>query len=287
MNTALDNILDGLRRDVPTQQQRVPLPQLMTSPHYEVPCISMVEYLKRSDKNGIVAEFKRSSPSKGDYRLDSDLAETTRGYMQAGCSGLSILTEPLFFKGSLDDLKLARSQHLCPILRKDFILFPYQVHEARAAGADVILLIASLLDKNRVRDLANMAHDLGMQVLLECHTEEDLDSWISSIQMVGVNSRVATLKTDGLFEAMVKKLPRKRRGWQKVALKAQVTLPFCVNQDTLAFSLGMPSYGQACRTRHVRRWPVSFRLSQHHHEALQHQSMRNDLRSKCDEGFGP
>ena len=97
MNTALDNILDGLRRDVPTQQQRVPLPQLMTSPHYEVPCISMVEYLKRSDKNGIVAEFKRSSPSKGDYRLDSDLAETTRGYMQAGCSGLSILTEPLFF----------------------------------------------------------------------------------------------------------------------------------------------------------------------------------------------
>lgn len=210
MNTALDNILDGLRRDVPTQQQRVPLPQLMTSPHYEVPCISMVEYLKRSDKNGIVAEFKRSSPSKGDYRLDSDLAETTRGYMQAGCSGLSILTEPLFFKGSLDDLKLARSQHLCPILRKDFILFPYQVHEARAAGADVILLIASLLDKNRVRDLAKMAHDLGMQVLLECHTEEDLDSWISSIQMVGVNSRnLATLKTDvTLFETMVKKLPR-------------------------------------------------------------------------------
>ena len=130
--------------------------------------------------------------------------------MQAGCSGLSILTEPLFFKGSLDDLRLARSQHLCPILRKDFILFPYQVHEARAAGADVILLIASLLDKNRVRELAKIAHDIGMQVLLECHTEKDLDSWISSIQMVGVNSRnLATLKTDvTLFETMVKKLPR-------------------------------------------------------------------------------
>ena len=256
--TALDNIF-SLRRDVPTQQQRVPLPQLMTSPHYEVPCISMVEYLKRSDKNGIVAEFKRSSPSKGDDRLYSDLAETTRGYMQAGCSGLSILTEPLFFKGSLDDLKLARSQHLCPILRKDFILFPYQVHEARAAGADVILLIASLLDKNRVRDLANMAHDLGMQVLLECH-----GGGLGLVDFLHPNGWCQFKKfghTENRCDQTMVKLPREATWWQKVALKAQVTLPFCANQDTLAFSLGMPSYGQACRTRHVRRWPVSFGLT--------------------------
>lgn len=210
MNSTLNNILSGLQCSVPVQTELVPLPQLKTSPHYNVPCISMVEYLQRKDKNGIIAEYKRASPSRGDYRLDSDLAETTRGYMQAGCSGLSILTEPHHFKGSLDDLRLARSQHLCPILRKEFMLFPYQIHEARAAGADVILLIASLLDPEQVIEMVKVAHDLGMEVLLECHAEEEMDRWIPEIDMIGVNSRnLATLETDTRrFESMVTMLPR-------------------------------------------------------------------------------
>ena len=150
MNAVLDTIVTGLRQSLPGQEARVPIPQLQTSPHYNVPCLSLVDYLSRPDKNGIIAEFKRASPSRGAYRLDADLSETTRGYMQAGCSGLSILTEPHHFQGSLEDLRLARRLHLCPILRKDFMLEPYLVHEARAAGADVILLIAALLDKSKV-----------------------------------------------------------------------------------------------------------------------------------------
>ena len=95
MNAVLDTIVTGLRQSLPGQEARVPIPQLQTSPHYNVPCLSLVDYLSRPDKNGIIAEFKRASPSRGAYRLDADLPETTRGYMQAGCSGLSILTPPL------------------------------------------------------------------------------------------------------------------------------------------------------------------------------------------------
>ena len=111
MNAILDTIVAGLRSSLPGQEARVPIPQLQTSPHYDVPCLSLVDYLTRPDKNGIIAEFKRASPSRGAYRLDADLSETTRGYMQSGCSGLSILTEPDHFQGSLEDLRLARRLH--------------------------------------------------------------------------------------------------------------------------------------------------------------------------------
>lgn len=209
MNAVLDTIVTGLRQSLPEQEARVPIPQLQTSPHYNVPCLSLVDYLTRPDKNGIIAEFKRASPSRGTYRLDADLSETTRGYMQAGCSGLSILTEPHHFQGSLEDLRLARRLHLCPILRKDFMLEPYQVHEARAAGADVILLIAALLDKSKVAEMVGLAHDLGMEVLFECHGVEDLDLWRPDIDMIGVNSRnLSTLDMDpDRFETMAPDLP--------------------------------------------------------------------------------
>lgn len=210
MNAILNAITDGLRRELPEKEQRIPLPQLRTSPHYDVPCLSLVDYLQREGKNGIIAEFKRASPSQGKYRLDAGLPETTRGYMQAGCSGLSILTEPHHFNGSLDDLRLARSLHLCPILRKDFMLSPYQIHEARAAGADVVLLIAALLDADSVRDMVAVAHDLGMQVLFECHDERDLDLWIPEVDLIGVNARnLSTLEMDhNRFERMAPRLPR-------------------------------------------------------------------------------
>ena len=210
MNAILDTIVAGLRSSLPGQEARVPIPQLQTSPHYDVPCLSLVDYLTRPDKNGIIAEFKRASPSRGAYRLDADLSETTRGYMQSGCSGLSILTEPDHFQGSLEDLRLARRLHLCPILRKDFMLEPYQVHEARSAGADVILLIAALLDKAKVEEMVGLAHDLGMEVLFECHSVEDLDLWTPGIDMVGVNSRnLSTLDMDAhRFERMVSDLPK-------------------------------------------------------------------------------
>ena len=210
MNAILNAITDGLRRELPEREQRIPLPQLRTSPHYDVPCLSLRDYIHREGKNGIIAEFKRASPSKGNYRLDAGLAETTRGYMQAGCSGLSILTEPHHFKGSLEDLKLARSLHLCPILRKDFMLGPYQIHEARAAGADVVLLIAALLDADTVREMVTVAHGLGMQVLFECHDEQDLELWVPEVDFVGVNARnLITLEMDEhRFERLASHLPK-------------------------------------------------------------------------------
>jgi len=209
MNPVLDTIVAGLHRTLPEREARVPVAELKASPLYDRPCFSLVDHLAQEGRTGIIAEFKRASPSRGAYDLASDLAETTTGYVQAGCSGLSILTEPDHFQGSLDDLREARALHDCPILRKDFMLGTYQVHEARAAGADVVLLIAALLDASRVRDMVAAAHDLGMQVLFECHGEEDLDLWVPEVDLVGVNSRnLSTLGMDpDRFATMVPKLP--------------------------------------------------------------------------------
>jgi indole-3-glycerol phosphate synthase len=143
---------------------------------------------------GIIAEHKRRSPSRAVINQKIALPEVVAGYEQAGAGALSVLTDSTYFGGSLEDLLLARACTDLPILRKEFILDPYQVVEARAYGADAILLIAALLDRPAIEALSGLARELGLEVLLEVHSAEELEqAWVPGLDMIGVNNR--NLKT--------------------------------------------------------------------------------------------
>ena len=144
----------------------------------------------RDDKVGITAEFKRKSPSKGMINQYAPVEQTTIGYMQAGSSALSVLTDEEFFGGKNKDLLEARKFNYCPILRKDFVIDEYQITEARSIGADVVLLIASILEVEQIHHLAGFAKKLGLEVLLEVREKEDLEKLLTDdIDIVGVNNR--------------------------------------------------------------------------------------------------
>lgn len=160
------------------------------------PNISMKQALA-SSPSGIIAEFKRRSPSKGWINREADAAAIPAAYEQAGASALSILTDKQFFGGTLRDIRLARPETNLPILRKDFIISTYQLYQAKAVGSDTILLIAAILSPEKCRELARRAHELQMEVLLELHTEAELDYVNEHIDMVGVNNRnLGTFHTD-------------------------------------------------------------------------------------------
>ena len=139
--------------------------------------------------SGIIAEFKRASPSKGTIRKDADIVEITSLYEQAGASAISVLTDQEFFKARPTDLEVARKTVQIPILRKEFIVDDYQLFEARAKGADAILLIAALLSTDQIRHFNTLAHDLGLEVLIEVHNEMELEKLCGQEDMVGVNNR--------------------------------------------------------------------------------------------------
>lgn len=152
------------------------------------PHLSLKKALEASS-TGIIAEFKRKSPSKGWIYPDADVTAIPSGYEKAGATALSILTDESFFGGSLKDLQTARPLVNIPILRKDFIIDPYQLHVAKAIGADVILLIATALDKKSCASLAKEAKSLGLEVLLEIHEESELEYITPDIDIVGINNR--------------------------------------------------------------------------------------------------
>ncbi len=151
--------------------------------------MSFKKYLLREDKIGIIAEFKRKSPSKGLINKYVDVERTTIGYMQAGASALSILTDTEFFGGRNEDLTTARKFNYCPILRKDFIVDEYQIIESKSIGADVILLLANVLNADQIKQYAKFAKSLGLEVLLEIREKEDLPSLNVYVDAVGVNNR--------------------------------------------------------------------------------------------------
>ncbi|MCP9752478.1 indole-3-glycerol phosphate synthase TrpC [Ferruginibacter sp. HRS2-29] len=188
MKNILDEIVAYKREEVEARRTLVPEKELMQSIHFERTCISLKNNLLEEGATGIIAEFKRRSPSKGYIHQFADVAKVTGDYTVHGASGLSVLTDHHFFGGSTEDLAVARNNHI-PILRKDFMIDPYQVLAAKAMGADVILLIAACLTKQEVRSLAGTAKQLGMQVLLELHEEEELEHLCEEIDMVGINNR--------------------------------------------------------------------------------------------------
>ena len=184
----LDKIIAHKQIEVANAKEKIPVDELMRSEFFNRPIFSLKQFLLDETKTGIIAEFKRRSPSKGIINDTADVAEVTAGYTLHGASCLSVLTDEHFFGGAASDLKKARVNNI-PILRKDFMIDEYQVIEARAMGADVILLIAACLTPARVKELASFAKHLQMEVLLEIHTEEELQHICAETEIVGVNNR--------------------------------------------------------------------------------------------------
>lgn len=184
----LDKIIAHKQIEVTNDKEKIPVDELMRSEFFNRPTFSLKQFLLDETKTGIIAEFKRRSPSKGIINDTADVAEVTAGYTLHGASCLSVLTDEHFFGGAASDLKKARVNNI-PILCKDFMIDEYQVIEARAMGADVILLIAACLTPARVKELASFAKHLQMEVLLEIHTEEELQHICAETEIVGVNNR--------------------------------------------------------------------------------------------------
>jgi indole-3-glycerol phosphate synthase len=190
----LDQIIEHKRKEVNDRKALYPLRLLEQSIFFSSPTVSMKKYVQRKDKTGIIAEFKRRSPSKGLINAHAQVERTTIGYMQAGASALSVLTDKHFFGGSNEDLVTVRKFNFCPILRKDFTIDEYQIIEAKSIGADAILLIAAVLDPKQSKDFAAFAHSLGLEVLLEVHDETELKQNLEvGADLIGVNNR--NLKT--------------------------------------------------------------------------------------------
>jgi len=189
----LEKIVAHKKKEVAERKSLFPIELLERSIYYETPIVSLSEYLTRSDKSGIIAEFKRRSPSKGAINSYSKVEEVSIGYMQAGASALSVLTDEHFFGGKNTDLTEARKFNFCPILRKEFIIDEYQIVEAKSIGADAILLIAECLTKKEVGHLARFAKTLGLEVLMEIHGSEQLSKVCPELDVIGVNNR--NLKT--------------------------------------------------------------------------------------------
>lgn len=190
----LEKIIARKKEEIKDRKALYPQKLLEKSLFFEGEVVSMKKYVTNPEKTGIIAEFKRRSPSKGLINGTATVEQTTIGYMQAGASALSVLTDKDFFGGSEADLGLARKFNFCPILRKDFTVDEYQIIEARSIGADCILLIAAALEPKRLKELAVFAQSLGLEVLLEVHDGEELEKSLNEhVDLVGVNNR--NLKT--------------------------------------------------------------------------------------------
>ena len=185
----LNKIYSRKKKEVEERKSLYPVKLLEKSLYYPTNPVSLSKYIKRLDKQGIIAEFKTQSPSKGTINANADVRKITLGYMQSGASGLSILTDRFFFGGLLDHLTTARKENFCPILQKDFILDRYQIIEAKAYGADAILLIAAMLTREKIKELASFATNVGMEILLEIHNEEELHKIVENVDLIGVNNR--------------------------------------------------------------------------------------------------
>lgn len=190
MKDILQTIIAHKRLEVQRQKAAVSLHTLLGlgSDRLERNTVSMRKALAASS-SGIIAEFKRKSPSKGWLHPGADVADIVPAYEKGGAAACSILTDSAFFGGSLGDLQRARRLVKLPLLRKDFIIDTYQLFQARVMGADAVLLIAAALSKEECRILAETAHTLQLEVLLEVHTEEELEYVNEHIDMLGVNNR--------------------------------------------------------------------------------------------------
>jgi indole-3-glycerol phosphate synthase len=190
----LTKITTHKRTEVEVRKQSVSIKQLEASPLFNRQPLSATIFIK--ERTGIIAEFKRQSPSKGVIHPNADIETITKGYVSAGVSAISVLTDVNFFGGSDADLLAARSFNDVPLLRKDFMIDEYQIIEAKAIGADFVLLIAACLSPKEIQHFGKLAQSLDMQVLLEVHNQAELErSLCPFVDLVGVNNRDLTTFT--------------------------------------------------------------------------------------------
>ena len=183
----LDKIIERKKQEVAEAKSKISVEQLKDSEFFGRPTFSLKETLK--SKSGIITEFKRQSPSKGIMNNQSDVLEVAKTYEKCGASGISILTDSDFFGGNFEDILKIRNEIQIPILRKDFMVDEYQFYDAKSIGADVVLLIAACLSPVQVQEFTELSHELGLEVLLEIHTEEELKHFNENIDLVGINNR--------------------------------------------------------------------------------------------------
>lgn len=193
----LERVVASSRRDVGERKRRVPHAVVRDQARRGLPARDFADALLRAQKPAIIAEFKRSSPSAGVF-APGDVREIARAYERGGAVAISVVTEPHWFGGSLEDITAARETCELPVLRKDFIVDEYQVWESAAAGADALLLIVAALSAGELRDLRELAEQLGMQALVEVHDETEAHQAIESgARIIGVNNRdLRSLKVD-------------------------------------------------------------------------------------------
>lgn len=206
----LDKIVAFKKKEVAERKSLYPVKLLERSIYYSSPTVSFRKYLLREDKLGIIAEFKRRSPSKGNINKYAPVERTSIGYMQSGASALSVLTDTEFFGGKNEDLTVVRKFNYCPILRKDFTIEEYQIIEAKSIGADVILLLANVLTSKQIKQFSKLAKSLGMEVLLEIREQVELKSVCEYIDAVGINNRNLkdfTVNVNQSFD-LVKQIPK-------------------------------------------------------------------------------
>lgn len=205
----LQTIVAHKRIELARQEEAVSLDSLIKQLDTLRPSRSMKQSLADSPTS-IIAEFKRRSPSKGWIAQEADPAVIVPGYERAGASGISVLTDQEFFGGTLDDLHAVRPLIQLPVLRKDFIVSPYQLFQAKQVGADVVLLIAAALTVEECKSLGKLAHQLQMEVLLEIHAEKELDYLHEYVDLLGVNNRnLGTSHTDVEYSfRLAQKLPK-------------------------------------------------------------------------------
>jgi len=192
MANILDRIVAHKKLEVERRRAQFPLDRLRDSDGYQPPRRSLCEAIEHSKDFGIIAEFKRKSPSQSDINLQADAAVVAEGYAGAGAAAISCLTDAHFFGARPDDIDRVRAAVDLPIIRKDFIVDPYQVYEARAMGADAVLLIAGCLSAQQLDELAELTEELGLQSICEVHNEEEAAKISPSVDIIGVNNRDLT-----------------------------------------------------------------------------------------------
>lgn len=190
MATILEEIVEQTAINIKKRKRKVSFSDFDSMPDYERNRRSLFEALSASDSVAIIAEIKKASPSKGLIRKDFDPKQIAGQYEKGGAAALSVLTDEPAFKGHLDYLKIASSEVDIPLLRKDFIIDPYQIKEARAFGADAILLIATITDGHQLQELHHAADELGLECLVECYSKDELKYIdLELVKILGANNR--------------------------------------------------------------------------------------------------
>lgn len=208
----LDEIIRYKRKEVELLKAHTSVKMLESSYNFKRTCLKVTDAIQKNNSPSIIAEFKRRSPSRSEINLQANVLEVCLQYQNMGATAISVLTDQKYFGGSNEDITTIRDEIKLPILRKEFIIDEYQIIEAKGLGADFILLIAECLSVNEIKSLSRTAHDLGLQVLLEMHSENQIDKINDDIDLIGVNNRnLETFETNIQTSIdMIKSLPHDR-----------------------------------------------------------------------------